>query len=669
MAGIVDNLTAVTRAWWHYLRLDQTNIELCHSSMQALRNLGDASLPVLRRGIRQHEQPRVQLRCAVILHWLGQREGLPVLVDALRYNSRSPSGVRENDIASCFMLIGSPDATRALIDVWQQLPGLNDNDPTAMLICSIWRLLRDSSMLSILCYSSAQTPGLFVDTIAVFGAEALSDLKVLARDENPDRRTMALRGLEQIPGFVSAQIVISMLQDGNSEVRAIAAAALETISGPVTTLNALVEAHRAGFSTAVSVQMLVLYNPPELFVILATLLTRYDPFALLVRDIAQGASEYGDTVGAAREAALAFARCPWPHAQVTQILCGLVDRRIDPWIKAAAAQTIADRGRAGDDSDIQAYKAMWRMLTIVDRDARAAAVAALARLGEPLGKSFEALLDSGRPQTNLLHNLHSALLNSQDVGQAMSEAVQHVATWFSRVSKVTAKRFSSDSAQGSPSEAALKDRRVPDLLRQMLANVLEGLESAESAETTVEALSIGVGTLRAIARLDSASVQFAAAELGHAYTVVKRVGADTSPSKNSGPGVEDDAAGVLREAAGQALIDIYGNACFDILCGGLDHQEDNVKATSAIALGRLGDRRAVPMLQPIADKGSAVAVRAAQEALAAIKRGNPEMMTLLRGSSSAEARTDTLLRPITGINDALSPELLLRPANSGPAEQ
>ncbi len=277
MAGIVDNLTAVTRAWWHYVRLDQSSIELCHTSMHALRNLGDASLPVLRRGIRQHEQPRVQLRSAVILHWLGQREGLPVLIDALRYNARSSRGGRENEIAACFVLIGAPDATRALVDVWQQLPGLNDNDPTAMLICSIWRLLRDSSMLSVLCNSSVQTPGLFVETVAVFGAEALPDLKVLARDKNPDRRAMALRGLEQIPGYISAQIVISMLQDDNSEVRAIAAAALEAISGPVTTMNALVEAHRAGFSTSVSVQMLVLYNPPELYVMLAALLTRYGP--------------------------------------------------------------------------------------------------------------------------------------------------------------------------------------------------------------------------------------------------------------------------------------------------------------------------------------------------------------------------------------------------------
>ncbi len=354
---------------------------------------------------------------------------------------------------------------------------------------------------------------------------------------------------------------------------------------------------------------------------------------------------------------------------MTQILCGLVDRKIDPWIKAAAAQTIAERGRAGDDSDIQAYKAMWSMLTILHTDARVASAAALARLGEPIGSTFQALLDFGKPQSNLLHNLHSTILNSQDVGQAMSEAVQHVASWFNRVSQVTAKRFSSDAAQGSPSEAALKDRRVPDLLRQMLANVLDGLESSDSTGETLEALSIGVGTLRAIARLNTDSVPITAGELRHAYTVVKLVDGDQSPSKNSRRRVGDDAAGVLREAAGQALIDVYGRGCFDTLCAGLEHDEVTVKATSAIALGRLGDRRAVPMLQTIVDSGSPAVVRAAEEALAAIKRGNPEMMTLLRGSSSAEARTDTLLRPIAGINDGMSPELLLRPGNSSQAEQ
>ncbi len=87
---------------------------------------------------------------------------------------------------------------------------------------------------------------------------------------------------------------------------------------------------------------------------------------------------------------------------------------------------------------------------------------------------FVALLDAGRPQGNLLHKLHSTLVNSQDVGQAMSEAVQHVATWFNRVSKVA--NGTSAAAVGNAGDDALKDGRLPDLLKD--AGKRSGLSGA-----------------------------------------------------------------------------------------------------------------------------------------------------------------------------------------------
>jgi len=688
MASILENVAAASKAWWYSLKLSDSEIGTSQDAMQALRNLGDASLPALRRGIRNDDY-RVQLRSAVVLHWLGGRDGLPVLIDSLRYGQRSRID-STNEITSCYLMIGAPDATKALIGVWHQLPNLSDNDPTAILICRIWRLLRDSSMLSCLCETSTQTPRLFVETISVFGTDAIVSLRVLAHDSDPGRRAMALRGLQQIPGYESARIIIPRLQDGDPEVRGLAASALEAVSGPVTSLNALLVAHRAGFSTAASVQMLVLYNPPDLYAVLAGLLTRYEPGSGTGTGAAEGKRDegrgtatergdgetgrrgegrekclQGDTVGAAREAAIAFSRCPWPNAQVTQLLCGLANRNVHSSIRVAVAQTIAERGRSGDDSDIQAYKTMWRQLTIVDRDARSAAAAALSRLGEPLGRAFEALLDSGRPQDSILQNLHAALVNSQDVGQAVSEAVQHVATWVNRISRVTAKRFSASDAVDMANDAILKDTRTPDLLRTMQANVLECLDRPGADEETVEALSMGVSTLRALARLESSAAQRADVEIRRTYTAVKWIDEDLRPG--SGRGVREEAAVVLREAAGQALIDIYGIACFDTLMAGLSHGEDAVKVTSSLALGRLGDPRAVPLLQSISDTGSTEVVTAARAAITAIRRGNPEMMTLLRGSSSTEARPDTLLRP--SIDLTLSPDLLLRPGQTGPSEQ
>ncbi len=162
----------------------------------------------------------------------------------------------------------------------------------------------------------------------------------------------------------------------------------------------------------------------------------------------------------------------------------------------------------------------------------------------------------------------------------------------------------------------------------------------------MEAISIGVGTLRALGEAGYCRWHASETEVRRTYTVVKLVDTDPAISIGARGQVQEDAANVLREAAGQTLIGIYGGDCFDIVAAGLRHQEDGVKITSAITLGRLGDRRAVPLLLSLEDHGSPMLMRAAQEAVAAIRRGNPEMMTLLRGSSAADARPDTLLRPV-----------------------
>lgn len=666
MAGVVQNVVVTGRVWWHYLRLDRTDADSATISMEALRDLGNASLPALRHGIRQHDEPRIQLRCGVVLHWLGQREGLAVLVDALRYGSKSRKDPAD-EVVACFLQIGAPDATQALIELWRQLPTLSDSDPAAVLICGIWRILQDPGMLNVLCMTSTDTPRLFVETVASFGTDAIPELRRMAHDPDSSRRAMCLRALARIPGYSSAQIAVPMLRDSCDEVRELAPQAIEAVSGPVTTLNALVESHRDGYATSASIQMLILYDPPDLFALLAGLLTRYEPNPQVSFEAQPPGKRAGaDTIDAVKDAASAFARCPWPHAQVTQILCGVVSRSVHPSIKAAIALTIAERGPAGDDSDIQATRAMWNQLTDINKEARSAAVAALARLGEPFGASFEALLDSCRPQGNLLRKLQTTLFTSQDVGQAMSEAVQHVATWFNRVSRETAERFASPGIARPTEAAVLTDGRSPELLRRILANALHTLETDCPDEEAVEALSIGVSTLRVLSRLDHKAASCADVEIHKAFVTVKTVNIDRHVGTR-GAGTEEFAA-VLRDAAGQTLIDISGAACYETFMRGLDDEDAHVRISSAGALGRLGDPRATPTLQQIAATGSPALAQTAKDAIAAIRRGNPEMMTLLRSSSSADARQDTLLRPSVGIHDSVSPELLLRPGNPGAPE-
>ena len=93
--------------------------------------------------------------------------------------------------------------------------------------------------------------------------------------------------------------------------------------------------------------------------------------------------------------------------------------------------------------------------------------------------------------------------------------------------------------------------------------------------------------------------------------------------------------------------------------------QPEVNHTAIAALGRLGDVRALPHLQPIANNTAHPLCPAAIGAIALIKRTNPEMMTLLRGSSAADAHQETLLRPAAEKSSTVSPDLLLRPSAQG----
>ena len=121
----------------------------------------------------------------------------------------------------------------------------------------------------------------------------------------------------------------------------------------------------------------------------------------------------------------------------------------------------------------------------------------------------------------------------------------------------------------------------------------------------------------------------------------------------------------LREEAALALIELLGPESFGLFLEALGAPGPEVRGTAILALGRLGDARAVPYLQPIAANPDNMLAPHAVQALAVIRQNNPEMMTLLRGSSLHDSQPETLLRPLPHARPDAAPELLLRPASHG----
>lgn len=646
VTGLIQKIVIQAQVWTAYTHLDSKEVAVYRSGMETLRRFGGDSLSILRFGLRRQDHPHVQIRCAVVLHWLGQPDGMPFLIDMMQWRAYTRQDLTK-ELEAAFLAIGAPDAVDALIKLWKQFLDLDDQHVVPASICRIWAELRDPAVLPSLVASSMRIPGLFERTVPVFGEMAMPHLKHMANDADPRRRMLAIRTLGHIPGISSYEILYPLLCDQNPEVRAMIPRVLDTVAGPIAAVRVLSEAHRSGYTTGESVRMLIQYSPPDLHALLAGLLTRYEPRPLET-----------DTVEAVVEAVQAFTRVAWPNAQVTPILCALLERRVDSAIVFAVVRTLGERGQSGDDSDQQARKAIWILLTWAETEIRVEAAQTLARLGEPFGLQVQDLLEAGRPQDNVLRKIRATLIGTQDMGQAVTEAAQHVANWFTRVSRETVVRFGTPGTTQNAIEMALQDPRLPEMLRRLLNNTLDRLDRMTPTLVTEEALSVTVATLRSLARLREPHARIAKPEILRAYFLVK----DITPD-GYGQEAPQEVAGVVREAAAQCLIAVFGPESYEMLLPGLSHTRQEILETTIQALGKLGDARAVPHLEKLM-----LLTVSAQGAIAMIRKGNPEMMTLLRGSSGAEVGADSLLRPAAETAQNSNPELLLRPSRLAESE-
>ena len=115
-------------------------------------------------------------------------------------------------------------------------------------------------------------------------------------------------------------------------------------------------------------------------------------------------------------------------------------------------------------------------------------------------------------------------------------------------------------------------------------------------------------------------------------------------------------------SAAETIIQTYAKNSFPILVEALFSSQHPVRKSAIVSLGQFGDPRAINYLQMTASTVSSPFFEETQEAIAAIKKLNPEIMSLLRGSSSADAHPDLLLRPAAGAST--SSLNLLRPSDS-----
>lgn len=656
MAGLADSFLQQIQIWSAFAHLRSANDAERVRAMETLRASGSASLPYLRFALNGVRDYRRRFAAAVVLHWLGKAQGMETLIKALQWELPTTPEIAA-ELEAAFVTIGSPDAVNALLVLWRQLPDWGDNQAVMASICRVWASVKDPRALDGLLSRATRIPELFEETVPKFGEMAVLRLETMARDPEPARRIMAIRALRHISSGRSFAALVPLLRDPHPDVRAAVPAALEGAGGIVAATRVIVEAIEVGYSTRAAVET-VLRGGPAPYLTLQRLIARWDP---------RRSAPTHDTGDAVLAALPILAGAPLSNADLIPTLCSLLERRPGPEILVAAARVIGERRQSGEACDAPARSALLSLLTSADAPVRAEAAGALASLGEPLGKQWNQLIADCRPQGSILQKLQAVLRGGSDAGQAAAQAVQQVSQWFSRASKATVDRLQAVAlTPNNGADVAARDPRTPDLLRQLLDQALTALQQTTLPEETEDRLSLCVAAIRALSRVGTSAALSARAELLQAlYTVTHSMVYQGASSGLQRKSEMREVSEMVRGAAAETLAELYGARSFALFLEALYAPQPEVHGTAMAALGRLGDVRALPHLQPIARDTAHPLSSVAAQAIAAIHHTNPDVIELLRGSS-AHTQPDILLRPASGSADATAPDELLRPTASTP---
>jgi HEAT repeat protein len=647
-------------AIWHaYSRLNSPEDAERVQAMETLRAAGNASLPCLRLAISRADRPRVKFAGAVVLHRLSEPAGMETLIEAMRYRLATAPALAP-ELEAAFIAVGSPDAVNALRVLWNQIPEWGDHRTALASICRIWARLRDPRVLDDLSVRAPRIPDLFEQTVPAFGEMAVLHLERMVREPDPARRILAIRALHHIVSGRSFAVLVPLLRDSDAQVRAAVPAALEATGGAHAAGRAITEALQAGYSTREAVETIVRIGPVPYETLLA-MVNRWDPQSIAVP---------GDT-GAAVLAALpvlARAASVWPNGQLIPPLCALLERRPGPAMLAAIARVLSLRGQTGDTTtDATARDALRALLTHADADVRTDAASALVRFSDPSGRQMCQFIEECRPQGRWFTKLQTLLKGGADTGQMATQAMQGLTQWVSRVSKETVERLNPGGTASSAAWGVPRDPRLPELLRQLLGNTLDALQQNATPEATEEMLTACVAVVRALARVGAPQALCARNELLRALCLVKRgIVYETGGPADFRKSSLREIGVVVRTAAAETLLELYGTDSFPLFLEALYAPLPEAHSTAIVALGRLGDARALPHLQPLVANAAHALSPVATEAVAAIRRTNPELMTLLRASSALDNRPETLLRPASGNPNDAAPDLLLRPTTQTP---
>ena len=633
--------------WQAISKLNSPLASIRLEAMNTLRSCKEESLWPLKIACQNRNQPNSQIGAAIVLHWLGDEKGMQTLLAALKTDL--PERLELQPLMEyAFLTINPQDAVSVLQKVWNEIPGWDTRTEVRSCICRVWVRIKNPVVLDDLAAQAIRFPLLFESSAAAFGASALPMLERMSRDPSSQLRSLSIRVLKQIPLARSFEALTPLLEDPIPSVRSDIPEALMMTGGAAATVCELSKAISKGYATASGMKLLLQINPTELLPIIFSLIETWKPSAS-VSDRSETALVYGLS---ALENSMTL-----PH-QFVPPLVELVSQSNSTKVTVAISKVFRRHGLAEP-----AKSALTLQLSSPRQRVREEIAALLHKNGDRFGEEFILFLETCRPQESLVNRLHVVLRADPDSAQAASQLVKQVTNWFSKVSKEAAGRLNLAPAAMMKPDPILSNPRLLEHLRLLLKASLAQLEEDFTVEDAGESITSCVTALRGLGKLSPGFAKLARKEIVAALHSRKSLRSIAEENEKMEAIMNSsDVADMVRLSAAETIIQTYAKNSFPILVEALFSSQHPVRKSAIISLGQFGDPRAINYLQMTASTASSPFFEETQEAIAAIKKLNPEIMSLLRGSSSADAHPDLLLRPAAGAStSALN---LLRPSDS-----
>ena len=313
------------RIWNAYRQICSTNETERNVGSQMLKRLAPASLPCLRFCVEVQNVKRTQFIAAVVLHQLGEPQGLQILTDNLRLHLPHRADIA-TDLEAAWIALGEPDATTELLKIWHKFYHWSDLNPVLICIGHIWGKMRDPRVLEALASRAASIPKIFDETITPFGESALPALETLTRNPDPYARVLAIQALQKIVGVRSLTLLTPLLRDPDPVVRARVPQAMLKTGWPSESARQIGLAIEEGFSSPEAIGVMESVGPLNEAALIA-LIHRWNP-ALRRESDKENYKDAGDTEPAVFAALRAFERTSAADAALLPVLRDLLRRGV-----------------------------------------------------------------------------------------------------------------------------------------------------------------------------------------------------------------------------------------------------------------------------------------------------------------------------------------------------